>query len=322
MTFFFILIIGILCLLVLGLVYWAPREPADLSLAAPKPIGDDLDHYLQDAESAYSDIKPSLEKRIIWANDAKEKTLLSVVYLHGFSAASEEIRPVPDLVSNALGSNLFFTRLQGHGREDKALAEGTVAGWMADLQEAILIGERLGERVLLISTSTGGTLAAVAALNPKLSQKLAGSVFVSPNFGILDSRARFLTWPLARYWLPVFAGKTRRFDPRSAAHAATCSLVYPSVAVLPVGALVKQVMQLDFARAKIPSLFLYSSKDQVVQADKILQVMHAWGGQSTGQEIHLGQQDDESFHVLAGHVLSPSQTKPVADIILNWAQSV
>jgi alpha-beta hydrolase superfamily lysophospholipase len=245
-----------------------------------------------------------------------------VVYLHGFSAASEEIRPVPDLVSNALGSNLFFTRLQGHGREDKALAEGTVAGWMADLQEAILIGERLGERVLLISTSTGGTLAAVAALNPKLSQKLAGSVFVSPNFGILDFRARFLTWPLARYWLPVFAGKTRRFDARSAAHAATCSLVYPSVAVLPVGALVKQVMQLDFARAKIPSLFLYSSKDQVVQADKILQVMHAWGGQSTGQEIHLGQQDDESFHVLAGHVLSPSQTKPVADIILNWAQRV
>ena len=91
---------------------------------------------------------------------------------------------------------------------------------------------------------------------------------------------------------------------------------------MPVGALVKQVMQLDFARAKIPSLFLYSSKDQVVQADKILQVMHAWGGQSTGQEIHLGQQDDESFHVLAGHVLSPSQTKPVADIILNWAQRV
>ena len=71
MTFFFILIIGILCLLVLGLVYWAPREPADLSLAAPIPIGDDLDHYLQDAESAFSDIKPSLEKRIIWANDAK-----------------------------------------------------------------------------------------------------------------------------------------------------------------------------------------------------------------------------------------------------------
>ena len=322
MTFFFILIIGILCLLVLGLVYWAPREPADLSLAPPKPIGDDLDHYLQDAESAYSDIKPSLEKRIIWANDAKEKTLLSVVDLHGCSAASEGSRPVPDWVSHALGSDAVFTRLQGHGREDKALAEGTVAGWMADLQEAILIGERLGERVLLISTSTGGTLAAVAALNPKLSQKLAGSVFVSPNFGILDFRARFLTWPLARYWLPVFAGKTRRFDARSAAHAATCSLVYPSVAVLPVGALVKQVMQLDFARAKIPSLFLYSSKDQVVQADKILQVMHAWGGQSTGQEIHLGQQDDESFHVLAGHVLSPSQTKPVADIILNWAQRV
>ena len=322
MTFSFILIISFLCILVLSFVYWVPRESADLSLVELGPIGDNLDHYLQDAESAFSDIKPSLEKRIIWANDAKEKTPLSVVYLHGFSAASEEIRPVPDLVSNALGSNLFFTRLQGHGREDRALAEGTVAGWMVDLQEAILIGERLGERVLLISTSTGGTLAAVAALNPQLSQKLAGSVFVSPNFGIRDFRARFLTWPLARYWLPLFAGQTCRFAARSEAHAATCSLVYPSVAVLPVGALVKQVMQLDFAHAKIPSLFLYSSKDQVVRADKILQVMHAWGGQSVAREIHLGQEDDESCHVLAGNVLSPSQTKPVAHIIINWANRV
>ena len=149
MTLFFILIICTLGALVVGLVYWGPREPADLSLPVPKPIGDDLDHYLQEAESGYSDIKSYLEKRIIWANDGKEKTRLSVVYLHGFSAGSEEIRPVPDLVSSALDSNLFFTRLQGHGREDKALAEGTVAGWMADLQEAILIGERLGERVYL-----------------------------------------------------------------------------------------------------------------------------------------------------------------------------
>ena len=108
MTLFFILITSALGVLAVGLVYWSPRESAELSLPAPKPIGDNLDHYLQDAERAYSDTKPSLEKRIIWANDGKEKTPLSVVYLHGFSAASEEIRPVPDLVASALDSNLFF----------------------------------------------------------------------------------------------------------------------------------------------------------------------------------------------------------------------
>ena len=60
----------------------------------------------------------------------------------------------------------------------------------------------------------------------------------------------------------------------------------------------------------------------MVQANKILQVMNAWGGQSAGQEIHLSQEDDESFHVLAGYVLSPNQTKPVADIIINWAKGL
>jgi hypothetical protein len=82
------------------------------------------------------------------------------------------------------------------------------------------------------------------------------------------------------------------------------------------------VNQIEFLWAKNNNIILYYLKYNVLHDYKKIKVKEYLGGQSTGQEIHLGQEDDESFHVLAGHVLSPSQTKPVADIIINWAKGL
>ena len=71
------------------------------------------------------DIRPGLQKEIVWANPAtKTKTPLAIVYIHGFSASKGEVRPLPDKVASALGANLFFTRLTGHGEDGAAMAEG------------------------------------------------------------------------------------------------------------------------------------------------------------------------------------------------------
>ena len=63
-----------------------------------------------------------------------------------------------DIVAGAVDANLFYTRLQGHGRSGKAMGEATVEGWINDLAEAEAIGRRIGERMVLVGTSTGGTL--------------------------------------------------------------------------------------------------------------------------------------------------------------------
>ena len=88
---------------VAGLFAFAPREPLD------------LDSYLRDREAVVGGITPGTEKRILWAGAAGARTDWAVVYLHGFSATSEEIRPVPDRVAAGLGANLYFTRLAGYG---------------------------------------------------------------------------------------------------------------------------------------------------------------------------------------------------------------
>jgi hypothetical protein len=85
-----------------------PRMPADDFPAFDKTrLGADVDAYLSASESHFADIRPGAAKRVVWADPAtKAKTAFAIVYLHGFSASAEEIRPLPDRVAAALGANL------------------------------------------------------------------------------------------------------------------------------------------------------------------------------------------------------------------------
>ncbi|MEM9270351.1 MAG: alpha/beta hydrolase, partial [Pseudomonadota bacterium] len=165
-------------LLVLGALLWVfgPREPVGRASFAPSDIGADLDAYLAESEAQVANMRPGTEKRILWAEKGA-KTPYSVVYLHGFSASALEISPVPERVAEALGANLFFTRFTGHGRDGPAMAEGSLPEWRRDAAEALEIGARLGERVLVIATSTGAPL-----LTLEMGEAdVAGVVLVSPN---------------------------------------------------------------------------------------------------------------------------------------------
>ncbi|MGB2461586.1 MAG: alpha/beta hydrolase, partial [Candidatus Puniceispirillaceae bacterium] len=212
----------IICVaMVLGALWiFGPREPATLQIDYRRiAIPDDVDAYLSIAEARFDDIVPGTHKRVSWFGIPGEKTPVAIVYIHGFSASSEELRPVPDLVAEALGANLYFTRLTGHGRGSAAMAGADVASWMQDVGEAMAIGRSIGDRVLVISTSTGATLAAAAALDDATMENVGGFIFVSPNFGINSRAASLLTWPFARQWLPLIVGDSRNSEPRNMLHA-------------------------------------------------------------------------------------------------------
>lgn len=312
----------ILLFLAFGIIWLvAPEEPVDRVISFdPNILPDDLDSFLATSEAQFSDIIPGVAKRIVWAGAKGQKTPLSIVYLHGFSATSEEVRPVPDNVAKALGANLFFTRLTGHGRGSAAMAEARAGDWLEDTAEALAIGRRLGDRVLVIATSSGAPLAAIAATDPALSEGLAGLVLVSPNFGLANPVAKtLLDLPLARWWAPVLAGQTRSFTPQNADHGRYWTTSYPTTALFPMAAVVREARGLDYGAAKIPALILFSPKDQVIDASLIPAVAEAWGGDVQLEPLELGPQDDPYFHVILGDILSPGQTVPGVALITEWA---
>ena len=156
--------------LVIGLIWFlGPRVTVDETIQ-PLQLPKNLDQYLDQSESSFNNIREGLNKEILWNDpEKKQQTELSVVYLHGFSASRLEISPVPENMSLALGANLFMTRLSGHGRTGKDLGESSANEWLQDALEALEIGKRIGKRVVLMGTSTGGTLVLWLALKYTIS---------------------------------------------------------------------------------------------------------------------------------------------------------
>jgi len=116
-----------------------------------------------------------------------------MVYLHGFSASQGEGIPIHRNFALRYGCNAYLSRLYGHGIHiENALEDMTPQNLLRPTKEAIAIGRQLGEKVLLISTSTGGTLSLyLAANNPDINSL----IMLSPNVAINDPAAFLLADP-------------------------------------------------------------------------------------------------------------------------------
>ena len=285
-------------------------------------IGNDLDQYLKNKESQFSDLKKDVQKKIIWFRKKNTKTNISIVYIHGFSASSEEVRPLPDLIGKDIRANIFYTRLTGHGRSSDAMGLSSISNWVNDLHEAIEIGSRIGQKVILISTSTGGTLSAISALNDYLSNTILGYIFISPNFGINHKLANLISWPYSEYWLHLFIGKTRTIKPRNELDKKFWTLSYPTKALIPMARLVKKINNKNFSNVSNPALFYFSMDDEVVEPKKTLEFIENWGGETKTINVKMSEFDDKYSHVIAGDILSPGQTEFARKEMVEWIKSL
>ncbi|WP_167647556.1 serine aminopeptidase domain-containing protein [Mameliella alba] len=299
---------------------FAPREPVvtDVRFDAAQLDGG-VNDWLARSEAKVPNLRPGAQKQVIWAGAPEVQTDWALVYVHGFSAAPQEIRPVPDMVAQGLGANLVFTRLKGHGRDGPAMAEATVEGWMEDMAEALAIGHRIGRRVLLMGCSTGATLATLA-LHEAMGAKVTGVILVSPNYKLADPKSALITWPGARWWVPWLAGREIGFEPRGETHGQYWTSRYPSLAVLPMGAAVREVHRRRHRDLSVPALFVFDPGDRIVDHGVTRQVAARWGARAELHELDLGPQDDPSRHLVAGDVLSPRMSEPVAGAMLDWAR--
>ncbi len=302
----------LLLLFALGLGFaLGPREPADTSVTFdPSIIGKDPDAYLSRTEAEVAGIRDGLQKEIVWAfPNSKAKTKLAIVYIHGFSASKGEIRPVPDKVATALGANLYFTRLTGHGQNGAAMAVASVNAWANDYAQALAIGKIIGEKVVIIATSTGAGLSTWAAADPVLSKDIAAMIFVSPNYGVQASGSFLLTMPWGRQLAEIIVGPEREFKPENELHAKFWTYKYPTAAVLPMAALTKLARDTRVEDIKVPTLFVFAETDKVVRPDLTRERIGRWGAKT--ETLIVEDPDDPYQHVVAGDALSPDKTDEV-----------
>lgn len=253
----------------LAVVYLLGPRPAKPVYTPDLPVvpqdGQALEDYIHRKESLHR-LKPDNEARIVWADSPFHKTPYAVVYLHGFSASQEEGDPVHRDFARRYGCNLYLSRLDGHGVDTSdPLQTMTAEGLWRDAKEALSIGKVLGDTVILMGTSTGGTLALLLAAD--FPKEVHAIINMSPNIAINDNLAFLANDPwglqLARL---VSKGKYRQSSDTDRLRAQYWHNKYRLEAVVQLQQLVETTMRpATFEKVHQPVLNLYYYKDSLHQ---------------------------------------------------------
>ena len=316
------LLLAALVAALLGGVAYLNTPPALVSAATTPELPDDIDSYLADAErlvTAQYELIPDTEKRVTWYAEPGARTAYAVVNLHGFSATRQETAPLAERVAASLAANLFETRLSGHGHSERPMHAVRAEDWLADTAEALAIGARLGEKIVVIGTSTGGTLA-LAMSKHETAAPVSDIVLISPNLQPRDGNARWLTRPAGPLIAKFIAGDTRSWEAHNELQARYWSTSYPIEAAVEVMRLV------DALNAGLPMklrqnlLVLQSPDDQVVSPKATRQAFEQISAPRK-QLIKIEDAEDPSRHVLAGDILAPESTSRIAATIIDFVRT-
>lgn len=256
--------LGIILLLLILTYFMGPKpEPPKLSKELPVVPAEHvvLEKYIHDHEALHK-LKPDNEARILWLNDSlKQPTEYAVVYIHGFSASQEEGDPVHYTFAKKFGCNLFLNRLEDHGIDTiEPLLNVTADKLWNSAKEAYAIGKQLGKKIILMATSTGGTLALkLAAEYPDI----AGLILLSPNIAINDPNA----WVLDNHWglqiAKIMKGAYIRSEDTTQLYAQYWNSKYRIESTVQLEELIETTMKESvFKKVTQPLLLLYYYKDE------------------------------------------------------------
>ena len=308
------LVIVLTVLVVLYSLGPTPATPNYGTKMPDVPSIDQLENYITGQESAHR-LRPDNEARVVWANDSiKQKTEYAIVYLHGFSACQEEGNPVHRNIAKQFGCNLFLARLAEHGMDTAdQLLNLTAENYWKSAQQALAIGKQLGNKVILMGTSTGGTQALqLAATYPN---DVAALVLYSPNIAINDSKAWLLNNPWGLQIARLVKGtKYMVADDTRPIYRQYWDRPYRLEATIALEEMLETTMSKEtFSKVKQPTLLLYYYKDEQHQ-DSIVKV-------SAMKEMfaQLSTKDSEKRAVALplseNHVIaSPIKSKDVAGV--------
>ena len=159
------------------------KVPSDLNI---------LKKWIDEKENALGNVRPGNASRIIFNDSLPKKTKYSVLYLHGFTASGMEGDPVHRDIAKALNANLFIPRLFGHGldEDEPMLAFNNIDYWQS-AKEAIAVAKQLGNHVILLGTSHGGSLSLSLGTDPSIK----AICLFGPNISVFDPFSKILSRP-------------------------------------------------------------------------------------------------------------------------------
>ena len=275
---------------------------------------DSLERYVSDKEQKF-DLREDNEARIRWADSSRSRTPYAFVYLHGFAGSYRDGYPWNVNLADTFGANIYLARYAGHGVK---FPNGQVdfhadSAW-DDAREALAIGERLGEKVILLSTSTGGTLATLLAA--KFPDRVHGLINIGPNYEDDIPGAWLLNtkwgYELARL---VSIDKYREVSHENPAANQYWDTAYVSGALVELQVLVDAAVQDSIfrsVRCPVQTMYYYRdwlSEDERVEVD-IYPEVHGWFA-TPAEHVELLPLPTPETHFCGSDIMSKDVVTPL-----------
>ncbi|MEO8764614.1 MAG: alpha/beta fold hydrolase [Ginsengibacter sp.] len=267
-------------LLIIVAVFWtiyllgpSPDKPEYVTTMPTVPLQPALlEAYIQNNE-AHHKLKDNNQARIVWANDSlKQKTEYAIIYLHGFAASQEEGEPIHRNIAKEFGCNIYLSRLAEHGIDTtEPMANLTVDKYWESVKQALAIGKQLGDKIILMGTSTGGTNALQLAV--KYPADVDALVLLSPNIAINNSNAYLLNnhWGFNLAKMITGNDHITSIDDRTI-YKQYWYYHYTLQALVQLQEMIETTMTKEtFEKVKQPLLMLYYYKDNIHQ-DSVVSV--------------------------------------------------
>lgn len=293
---------------------WHLIYAPDLTPISPLLTAESAEVFVKAKESKFSNIKENNNSHILWSNGLQQKTKYALVYLHGFSASPKEISPVLEESSKKLNANVYFPRLSGHGLNNDFMEKLNSDQLFQDAEESYHIGQALGEKIVLVGTSTGASLATwLASRHPDI----AAMILLSPNMGIRDPKGFLAAGPLG-YWITsLIVGPYYEWIPKRPDQSQFWTSRYSARGINAMMNVVHEVTDLAFDKIQTPSLIFWTPQDKVVNIKKSLSILN-----NLGSEKKIFIEFTTAEHVLAGHITAPENVLKASETIATFVNEL
>jgi esterase/lipase len=318
----------LIAVVVLTVVYFLGPKPVHPKYDTTLPIFNietkSADSLVAKQESNFV-LKTENESRIVWADTSKKKTKYSILYLPGFTASQEEGDPIHTNIAKQFKCNLFLARLYGHGIKDTfaTFKDFTVDKYWESAKNAYAIAKLLGDQVIIMSTSTGGTLSLRLAAE---YNDIAAQVMLSPNIEINDPNAWLLNNPWGKQIASLVKGGNRFYSGRQdSLYRKYWYTSYHANGAVELQELIETSMTDNvFSKIDEPTCLLYYYKneqeqDPVVKVSAMKKMFSKIATPAANKEQHAIP--DAGHHVLGSYVES-NDLKTVEEKIVAFMRKI
>ncbi len=316
----------ILLALLVAVYFLGPRvDKPNLNADLPQ-VSDDLNqlaYEINNAENSNSKIKKGNASTIVWFDSIPKKTDYSFVYLHGWSASHEEGAPLHRQLAKRYGANLYLPRLAGHGlNEEEPMLTLTATDYLNSAKNALSVAKVLGKKVIVIGTSTGGTMGLWLASE---QQEIEALLLYSPNVEIYDNSSKLLSGPWGLQLVRLVQGGDFFSFEADSIKQQFWTTKYRVEGLTHLQALIDVTMtDKTFTKIKQPVFMGYYYKDEEHQ-DKVVSVpamLKMYDKLGTDQELKRKYAfPNVNDHVITSHITS-NDFESVKNKTIDYLQTV